>query len=229
MTGSGNFLFTDYDVNFNTGDFTVEFWFKPSGNSYADGIVSPPELLVDISGNVTGTGQPITGLDNSGSLDAQTLFSIGDYTSGFNIFLTGNYEQEADASGIIRDLRIGLSLSNGRDELIDLFPSGLGVGSTGVDTGINPIYTGAFSDLGEPAGSERIHIFEQYGADSQWLSGDWNHLAFSRKDRNFYLHLNGRFAGNINYTGVSQYTGFSNEGCVFSRKSINWHHFIFWL
>ena len=207
MTGSGNFLFTDYDVNFNTGDFTVEFWFKPSGNSYADGIVSPPELLVDISGNITGTGQPETGVENlSGLLDAQTLFSIGDYNSGFNIFLTGNYDQDANTSGVVRDLRIGLSLSNGRDETSDLFATGI----SGANSGL-AIYTGRFTELGEPAGSERIHIFEQYGANSQWISGDWNHLAFSRKDRNFYLHLNGRFAGNINYTGVSQYTGFSNE------------------
>tara|TARA_S200002703_G_scaffold147119_3_gene142699 strand:+ start:12691 stop:18207 length:5517 start_codon:yes stop_codon:yes gene_type:complete len=203
MTGSGNFLFSDYDINFNTGDFTVEFWFKPSGNAYDDGIVEPTFLFgtgtglgqTPTTGDITGTGIPTTGEAVSGNLDAQTLFSIGDYNSGFNIFLTGNYAQEADTSGVARDLRIGLNLSNGRD-LLD---------TTGTASG------GAFDTNTEPVGSERFHIFEQYGADSQWISGDWNHLAFSRKDRNFYLHLNGRFAGNINYTGVSQYTGFSNE------------------
>ena len=203
MTGSGNFLFSDYDINFNTGDFTVEFWFKPSGNAYDDGIVEPTFLFgtgtglgqTPTTGDITGTGIPTTGEAVSGNLDAQTLFSIGDYNSGFNIFLTGNYAQEADTSGVARDLRIGLNLSNGRD-LLD---------TTGTASG------DVFDTNAEPVGSERFHIFEQYGADSQWISGDWNHLAFSRKDRNFYLHLNGRFAGNINYTGVSPYSGFSNS------------------
>ena len=92
------------------------------------------------TGDITGTGIPTTGEAVSGNLDAQTLFSIGDYNSGFNIFLTGNYAQEADSSGVARDLRIGLSLSNGRDELSDLFPTGESSGT--------PIYTGRFSALG---------------------------------------------------------------------------------
>ena len=141
MTGSGNFLFSDYDINFNTGDFTVEFWFKPSGNAYDDGIVEPTFLFgtgtglgqTPTTGDITGTGIPTTGEAVSGNLDAQTLFSIGDYNSGFNIFLTGNYAQEADSSGVARDLRIGLSLSNGRDELSDLFPTGESSGTPPLD------------------------------------------------------------------------------------------------
>ena len=214
---SGNFLYSE-PIDFNTGDFTVEFWFKPSGNSYAAGKVSPPELLVDVSGNITGTGQPETGVDNSGELNSQTIFAIGDYTSGFNIFLTGSPEDNV--------YRIGLNISNGPDLL------NLGTGS--VDDGI-------FDENQEPVGSERMYFFGDlgdidsferakavdYGANSYWKNpeheryDEWNHLAFSRKDRNFYLYLNGRFAGNINYTGIVMDTGINGLTGITSFSGYN--------
>tara|TARA_B100001123_G_scaffold366539_1_gene426225 strand:- start:1078 stop:4875 length:3798 start_codon:yes stop_codon:yes gene_type:complete len=169
------------------------------GNSGFSGYTVAPTGVIISGGGGTGayaeavlnfTGLGVTGFTGTtgyGATDSQrkqTLVSFGPTGSGFNFFISG---------GPMGNV-FGIDLYNGG------FNSGLE--STLIDTRTYLLGgTGTIASSGSPFG-----MWE----DATYSGAPWNHVAFVRHNRDFKAYLDGKFAGMINYTGITPTYGNSN-------------------
>ena len=65
-------------------------------------------------------------------------------------------------------------------------------------------------DYVTPTDAERLYVMGGYdsilssGSNyNSWSSGEWNHIAFVRHNRNIMAYMNGYFAGMVNFLGVN--------------------------
>lgn len=178
-TGEGKF--GTYAMRFPTGSTTYNRANTLVAQNITLGIEDfTAEMWIKPSGTAYSTTLTGVGVDNG--IKRQTLLSFGTTGSGFNFFLSGGEGGQC----------VGIDLFNG-----------------GRITGVTPDYSTGISGFDPGVPSQRMYAFTSNSAQSSgsyfgyWNSGDWNHVAFTRQNRDIKAYINGYFAGMINYTGIS--------------------------
>ena len=179
FSANGEGKYGDYAMNFPTGNTVA----NTGGNLYAEDIfVGISDFTIEMWVKPSGTAYLTSlGQDISDDLKRQTLVSFGTTGSGFNFFLSGGQDGN----------HLGLDLYNGGRV-------------TGFEREEDMLETGYVT----PTDLERLYVMGGYdtilssGSNyNSWNSGEWNHIAFVRHNRNIMAYMNGYFAGMVNFLG----------------------------
>jgi len=179
-TGEGKF--GTYALRFPTGSRTYNRANTLVAQNITLGVEDfTAEMWIKPSGTAYST--TLTGAPVDNGIKRQTLLSFGTTGSGSNFFLSGGDGEQA----------LGIDLFNG-----------------GRITGLRPDYTtGSSGEFSPGIPTDRLFAFTTNSTQSSgsyfgyWNSGDWNHVAFTRQDRDVKAYVNGYFAGMINYSGIA--------------------------
>jgi hypothetical protein len=180
FSANGEGKYGNYAMNFPTGNVSVP---NTGGTLFTENVkISTGNFTVEMWVKPSGTAY-LTSLGSAinDDLKRQTLISFGTTGSGFNFFISGGQDGN----------HLGLDLYNG-----------------GRITGFEPEGAMAEPDYVTPTDLTRLYVMGGYdtilssGSNyNTWNSGDWNHIAFVRHNKNIMAYMNGYFAGMVNFLG----------------------------
>lgn len=180
FSANGEGKYGNYAMNFPTGNVNVP---NTGGTLFTENVkIAEGDFTVEMWVKPSGTAYLTSlGSEINDDLKRQTLISFGTTGSGFNFFISGGQDGN----------HLGLDLYNG-----------------GRITGFEPEADMAATGYVTPTDLARLYVMGGYdtilssGSNySSWNSGDWNHVAFVRHNKNIMAYMNGYFAGMVNFLG----------------------------